>query len=42
MRPGGWRKHLLLAAPEGRTDDPEALAGYAYGAYIPGYGGYLC
>ncbi len=42
MRPGGWRKHLLLAAPEGRTDDPETLAGYAYGAYIPGYGGYLC
>jgi hypothetical protein len=41
-RPGGWRKHLLLAAPEGRTADPQSLAGYAYGAYIPGYGGYLC
>lgn len=41
-RPSGWRKHLILAAPEGRTDDPEALAGYAYGAFIPGYGGYLC
>ena len=41
-RPGGWRKHLLLAAPEGGTADPQRLAGYAYGAYIPGYGGYLC
>jgi hypothetical protein len=45
-RPAGrtadWVKHLILAAPEGRTDDPEALAGYVYGAYIPGYGGYLC
>jgi hypothetical protein len=40
--PGGWTKHLLLAAPEGRTDDPAALAGYVYGALIPGYGGYLC
>ena len=41
-KPGGWSKHLLLAAPEGRTDDPDALAGYVYGALIPGYGGYLC
>lgn len=41
-KPGGWSKHLLLAAPEGRTDDPNALAGYVYGALIPGYGGYLC
>jgi hypothetical protein len=40
--PGGWTKHLLLAAPEGRTDDPAALAGYVYGALIPNYGGYLC
>jgi ribosomal protein S18 acetylase RimI-like enzyme len=39
---GGWRKHLILAAPEGRHSDPTALAGYAYGAFIPGYGGYLC
>src|SRR5947207_15694073 len=22
-RPGGWSRHLLLAAPEGRQDDPE-------------------
>jgi hypothetical protein len=41
-QPGGWTKHLLLAAPEGRTDDPAGLAGYVYGALIPNYGGYLC
>ena len=41
-KPGGWSKHLILAAPEGRADDPTALAGYVYGALIPGYGGYLC
>ena len=44
-RPGkaeGWTKHLLLAAPEDRSDDPRGLAGYAYGALIPNYGGYLC
>ncbi|HEY1189148.1 MAG TPA: GNAT family N-acetyltransferase [Gemmata sp.] len=39
---GGWLKHLLLAAPDGQQDDPESLAGYAYGAFLPGYGGYLC
>jgi hypothetical protein len=42
LRPGGWRKHLLLAAPDGRTADPQGLAGYAFGSYIPGFGGYLC
>jgi len=36
------RRHLLLAAPEGSDDDPNALAGYAYGSFISGYGGYLC
>lgn len=40
--PGGWQKHLLLAAPAGKEDDPGWLAGYAYGAFLPGYGGYLC
>jgi hypothetical protein len=38
-----WTKHLLLAACE---EDLEAssgrLAGYAYGAYLPGFCGYLC
>ncbi len=38
----GWTKHLLLAAPDGREDDPTGLAGYVYGALIPNYGGYLC
>lgn len=38
----GWTKHLLLAAPNDRVDDPTALAGYVYGALIPNYGGYLC
>jgi len=41
-KPGSWSKHLLLAAPEGRAADPDGLAGYAYGSFIPGYGGYLC
>src|SRR5438105_9045399 len=41
-KPGGWSKHLLLAAPQGKTDDPASLAGFAYGALIPDYGGYLC
>jgi hypothetical protein len=39
---GGWSKHLLLAAPAERVDDPGSLAGFAYGALIPNYGGYLC
>lgn len=38
----GWSRHLLLAAPEGQEDNPDALAGYVYGALLPGYGGYLC
>jgi hypothetical protein len=38
----GWTKHLLLAAPESRMDDPAGLAGYVYGALIPNFGGYLC
>lgn len=41
-KPGGWSRHLLLAAPAGKTDDPESLAGFVYGALIPGFGGYLC
>lgn len=38
----GWTKHLLLAAPAGREDDPAGLAGYVYGTHIPNFGGYLC
>jgi ribosomal protein S18 acetylase RimI-like enzyme len=41
-KPGSWSKHLLLAAPESRAGDPDGLAGYAFGSFIPGYGGYLC
>ncbi len=40
-QPTGWHKHLLLAAPADKIDDPAALAGYAFGAFLPGYGGYL-
>jgi len=40
-KPGGWVRHLILAA-DGRSDDPAALLGYAYGAFLPGYGGYVC
>ena len=42
IKPGGWSRHLILAAPEGRTHNPSELAGYVYGAFLPGYGGYLC
>ena len=41
-KPGSWIRHLLLAAPEGCTQNPSELSGYAYGAFLPGYGGYLC
>jgi GNAT superfamily N-acetyltransferase len=41
-RPGSWGKHLLVATPADRPTDPGALAGFAYGAHLPGYGGYLC
>ncbi len=41
-RPTGWAKHLLLASEGPDVDDPRSLVGYAYGAFIPGFGGYLC
>ena len=41
-RPGAWNRHLLVATPSGRAADPDALAGFAYGAHLPGYGGYVC
>jgi GNAT superfamily N-acetyltransferase len=40
-RPGQAGRHLLLAMPEERMDDPTALAGFAFGTHIPGYGGYI-
>lgn len=41
-RPGAWGKHLLVAMPEERAADPKALAGFLYGAHLPGFGGYVC
>lgn len=41
-RPTGWAKHLILASDSPDFDDPRSLVGYAYGAFIPGFGGYLC
>ncbi len=41
-RPTGWMKHLILATDGPNFDDPDALLGYAYGAFIPGFGGYIC
>ncbi len=41
-RPTGWAKHLILASDGPNFDDPRSLVGYAYGAFIPGFGGYLC
>ncbi|OWK36675.1 GNAT family N-acetyltransferase [Fimbriiglobus ruber] len=40
-RPGTWGKHLLVATPEEHANDPAHLAGFAYGAHLPGYGGYV-
>ncbi len=36
-RPGAWSPHLLLAGPR---DGP--VAGLAYGAHVPDFGGYAC
>ena len=33
---------MLVATPSDRAADPDSLAGFAYGAHLPGYGGYLC
>lgn len=41
-RPTGWAKHLILASDGPNFDEPAALLGYAYGAFIPGFGGYIC
>ena len=41
-RPGRWAPHLLLAAPGGEARGPGQLAGFAYGALVPGFGGYVC
>jgi GNAT superfamily N-acetyltransferase len=38
-RPGERRGHLVVATP--RAADDRAI-GFGYGAFIPGYGGYVC
>jgi len=38
-RPGQRRSHLVVATPK---DDPNQAIGFGYGAFLPGYGGYVC
>jgi GNAT superfamily N-acetyltransferase len=40
-KPGGWSRHLLLASPLDSVNDPDALAGYCFAAFLPGFGGYV-
>ncbi len=40
-RPNAAGSHLLTATPEEHVESAEHLAGFAYGSYVPGYGGYL-
>ncbi len=40
-RPGSTGRHLLVATPGETPTDPAALAGFAYGTHLPGYGGYV-
>ncbi|MGL4422481.1 MAG: GNAT family N-acetyltransferase [Gemmataceae bacterium] len=39
-KPGAtWQKHLIVAVAD---DDPDHVVAYIYGAFLPGYGGYVC
>jgi GNAT superfamily N-acetyltransferase len=38
-KPGRRRPHLVVATP---TDEPNRPVGFGYGAFLPGYGGYVC
>lgn len=38
-KPGRRRSHLVVATPE---DNPNHAVGFGYGAFLPGYGGYVC
>jgi GNAT superfamily N-acetyltransferase len=38
-RPGQRRSHLVVATPK---DEPNRAIGFGYGAFLPGYGGYVC
>ena len=35
---GSWAKHLILATP---ADEPDVVAGYLFGTYMPGFAGYV-
>jgi GNAT superfamily N-acetyltransferase len=37
--PGRRRPHLVVATPQ---DEPDRPVGFGYGAFLPGYGGYVC
>jgi GNAT superfamily N-acetyltransferase len=41
-RPGHWSPHLLLAGPRQDHVKGEPAIGFAYGAHVPGFGGYAC
>ena len=38
-RPGRRRPHLIVATPQA---EPTRPVGFGYGAFLPGYGGYVC
>jgi GNAT superfamily N-acetyltransferase len=38
-RPGQRRAHLVVATPK---DETNRAVGFGYGAFLPGYGGYVC
>jgi hypothetical protein len=38
-KPGQRRSHLVVATPQ---NDPNRPVGFGYGAFLPGYGGYVC
>lgn len=38
-KPGRRRPHLVVAVPR---DQPDRPVGFGYGAFLPGYGGYVC
>jgi GNAT superfamily N-acetyltransferase len=41
-RPGEWSPHLLVAARRASRSSALDPLGFAYGAHVPGYGGYAC
>ena len=41
-RPGEWSSHLLVAAHRRTRGACATALGFAYGAHVPNYGGYIC